>query len=98
MSEQDLRQLPNIGPAIARKLIRIGIEQPADLQSRDPSALFDQMCALEGRPLDPCLLDTLVAVVDHANGAPARPWWHYSRQRLANASPARTQRRARPAR
>jgi hypothetical protein len=92
MSEQDLRQLPNVGPAIARKLTRIGIEQPADLRGRDPAALFDQMCALEGRPLDPCLLDTLVAVVDYANGAPARPWWYYSRQRLAAAGRVRPRR------
>jgi hypothetical protein len=86
MSETDLRALPNIGPAIARKLMRLGIEQPGDLRGRDPEQLFRQLCDLDGRRHDPCLLDTFVAAVDHANGAPARPWWYYSRQRKATAA------------
>jgi hypothetical protein len=32
MSEADLRALPDVGPAIAKKLIRLGIEQPANLE------------------------------------------------------------------
>ncbi len=83
MSESDLRALPNIGPKIARKLIQLGIEQPDQLKGQDAEQLFDRLCALDGRRHDPCLLDTFVAAVDHANGAPARPWWEYSRQRKA---------------
>jgi hypothetical protein len=87
MSENALRALPNIGPAIAKKLLRLGIEQPADLRGQDPEQLFRRLCDLDGRRHDPCLLDTFVAAVDHANGAPARPWWYYSRQRKAGADP-----------
>ena len=87
MSENDLRTLPNIGPAIARKLIRLGIERPDDLRGQDPAQLFRRLCDLDGRRHDPCLLDTFVAAVDHANGAPTRPWWYYSRQRKAGADP-----------
>ena len=83
MSEIDLRTLPNIGPMIARKLVQLGIERPEQLKGQDPEQLFDRLCALDGRRHDPCLLDTFVAAVDHANGAPARPWWEYSRQRKA---------------
>ena len=85
MSEKDLRALPNIGPAIAKQLLRLGIEQPADLRGQDAEQLFRRLCDLDGRRHDPCLLDTFVAAVDHANGAPARPWWYYSRQRKASA-------------
>ena len=85
MSENELRALPNIGPAIAKKLIRLGIEQPDDLRGQDPEQLFRRLCDLDGRSHDPCLLDTFVAAVDHANGAPPRPWWQYSRQRKAGA-------------
>ena len=81
MSETELRQLPNIGPAMARMLTRLGVEYPADLRGRDPEQLFHQLCEVDGRRHDPCVLDTLTAVVDYANGAPARPWWFYSRQR-----------------
>jgi hypothetical protein len=83
MSESDLRQLPNVGPAMARLLIRLGIEQAEDLRGRDPEQLFQRLCEVDGRPHDPCVLDTLTAVVDYTNGAPARPWWFYSRQRKA---------------
>ena len=86
MSDTDLRALPNIGPAIARKLMRLGIERPDDLRGQDAEQLFRRLCDLDGRRHDPCLLDTFVAAVDHANGAPARPWWHYSRQRKAGAA------------
>jgi hypothetical protein len=86
MSEHDLRTLPNIGPAIARHLIRLGIERPDDLRGQDGSRLFERLCELDGRRYDPCLLDTFVAAVDHANGAPAQPWWYYSRLRKATVA------------
>ncbi len=86
MSETELRALPNVGPKIARMLLKLGIEQPDDLRCRDPDQLFQSLCDLDGRRHDPCLLDTFRAIVDVANGAPARPWWFYSRERKARAS------------
>ena len=86
MSEIDLQALPNVGPAIAGKLIQLGIEQPTDLRGRDAEQLFQRLCELDGRRHDPCLLDTFVAIVAHANGAPPRPWWYYSRQRKARGA------------
>jgi hypothetical protein len=86
MSENDLRKLPNVGPALARMLIRLGVEQPEDLRGSDPGQLFHRLCEVDGHRHDPCVLDTLTAIVDYANGAPARPWWFYSRQRKAGAA------------
>jgi nucleotidyltransferase/DNA polymerase involved in DNA repair len=79
----DLTSLPNIGPKVAAKLQRLGVETPQDLRNQDGEELFERLCAMDGQRHDPCLLDTFVAAVDHANGAPARPWWEYSRERLA---------------
>lgn len=73
--------IPNVGPAVARKLERLDIAALADLRGRDPHELFDRLCALDGRNHDPCLLDTFVAVVSYADGGPARPWWEFSRAR-----------------
>jgi hypothetical protein len=84
MSEHELRALPNVGPAIARKLQQLGVERPDDLRGQDPERLFQRLCDLDGRRHDPCLLDTFVAVVDRVNGAPPRPWWYYSRLRKSN--------------
>jgi hypothetical protein len=78
-----LTTIPNVGPAVARKLERVGIAEPSDLRGRDPHELFDRLCELDGCAHDPCLLDTFVSAVAWAEGAPARPWWEYSRERKA---------------
>ena len=78
MSETDLRALPNVGPAIARTLMRLGIERPDDLRGQTAEQLFRRLCELDGRRHDPCLLDTIMSAVDQANGNPARPWWTYT--------------------
>ena len=81
-----LTTIPNVGPKIAARLRQVGIDAPDDLRGRDPDELFERMCMREGRRLDPCLLDTVVAAVSYANGEPARPWWEYSRERLARTA------------
>ena len=81
-----LTSIPNVGPAIARKLERLGVHEPADLRGQDADELFERLCALDGRRHDPCLLDTFRAAVDVADGHPARPWWEYSRERKAAAA------------
>ena len=78
-----LTEIPNVGPAIARKLARVGVTALDDLRGRDAEELFERLCALDAQRHDPCLLDTFVAAVDYANGAPPRPWWEYSRERKA---------------
>jgi hypothetical protein len=80
-----LTEIPNIGPAVARKLERLDVCGLDDLRGRDPEELFERLCALDGRRHDPCLLDTFVAAVAYADGGPARPWWEYSRERKARA-------------
>lgn len=88
MTLQSLMTLPNVGPAVARRLLRIGIEAPEALRNQDPAELFDRLSNLSGHPEDPCLLDTLTAVVAFAAGEPSRPWWHYSRERRARSTRA----------
>jgi hypothetical protein len=81
-----LTSIPNVGPAIARELHRLGMEQPSDLRGQDPEELFERLCAMDGTRHDPCLLDTFVAAVTVADGGPARPWWEFSRERKARAA------------
>jgi hypothetical protein len=81
MSETELRTLPNIGPAMARMLLRLGVQQPDDLRGQDPEQLYVKLMDMDGGRIDPCVLDTFTAAVDCANGAQARPWWTYSRKR-----------------
>lgn len=78
-----LEQLPNIGPALAADLRRIGIERPADLRGEDAYALYRRLCQATGVRQDPCVLDTFLAATDFMAGAAARPWWAYTAQRKA---------------
>jgi hypothetical protein len=81
-----LTAIPNVGPAVARKLLTLDVRGLDDLRGRDPEALFERLCAQDGRRHDPCLLDTFVAAVAYADGGPARPWWEFSRERKARAA------------
>jgi hypothetical protein len=78
----ELTSIPNVGPKVAEKLRRLDIQTAEDLRGQDGETLFERLCVMDGRRHDPCLLDTFNAAVDFANGAPARPWWEYSRERL----------------
>jgi hypothetical protein len=80
-SRSDLLELANVGPAVARYLERVGITQTSQLAGRDAVEIYEQMCAVSGRRLDPCLLDTVMSAVEQADGGPARPWWHYTAER-----------------
>ncbi len=77
-AEATLRTIPNVGPATARDLIRLGITRPEDAAGRDPDELYWALCALDGRRIDPCVRDVFAAVVAYANGEEARPWWAFT--------------------
>jgi pathogenicity locus Cdd1 protein len=76
-----LEEIPNVGPAVAADLRRLGITSPAELPGRDPYALYDDLCRITGQRHDPCLLDTFIAAVRFMEGGPKRPWWKYTAER-----------------
>src|SRR5262245_20339824 len=85
-----LEDIPNIGPAIAADLRRLGITSPDELPGRDPYAMYDELCRITGQRHDPCLLDTFIAAVRFMEGEQKKPWWKYTPERkreLANRKP-----------
>lgn len=82
-----LQQIPNVGPAISRDLVRLGIFQLDDLAGRDPDALYHALCRLDGARPDPCMHDVLTAIVAIADGEPAQSWWSYTPARKARSTP-----------
>jgi len=80
-----LLELPNVGPATALDLVRLGISEPKQLARRDPDKMYDALCKIDGVRHDPCLLDVFMSLVAFVNGAPARPWWYYTPKRKARA-------------
>ena len=82
------RPSPTSAPRWRASSRRLDIASVDDLRGRDGEELFERLCALDAQRHDPCLLDTFVAAVDYANGAPPRPWWEYSRERKARGASA----------
>ena len=78
-----LEQLPNVGPAMAADLRLLGIQVPQALKGRDGLQLYRALCTATGQRHDPCVLDTLLAIVDFMDGAPPAPWWAYTPRRKA---------------
>jgi hypothetical protein len=76
-----LEEIPNIGPAIAADLRRLGIKSPSELLGRDPYEMYDDLCRITGQGHDPCLLDTFISAVRFMEGAPKRPWHDYTAER-----------------
>ena len=76
-----LEDLPNVGPATARDLRLLGIRRPSQLAGQDPYRMYDRLCQRTASRQDPCVYDVFISVVKYMEGAPARPWWHYTRER-----------------
>lgn len=76
-----LEDLPNIGPAMARDLMSLGIRQPADLVGQDAFVLYEQLCRQTGLRHDPCVIDVFLSVVRFMAGEGPRPWWDYTLER-----------------
>jgi hypothetical protein len=77
-----LRKLSNIGPAMARDLIKLGILCKEDLVDREPEEMYRELCAIDGKRHDHCVWDVFTAAVAYAQGVPARPWWEFTPQRM----------------
>ena len=75
------QDIPNVGPAMARDFALLGLKSPSDLKGKDAYKLYQKMCKVSGTRQDPCVLDTYIAVIDFMNGAPARPWFYYTKAR-----------------
>ena len=84
-----LLELPNVGPATALDLVRLGIVDRKALKGRDPDKMYEALCKKDGVRHDPCVRDVFASLVAFANGAPARPWWHYTPERKKRLEDAR---------
>jgi len=76
-----LTDLPNVGPACAQDLRRIGIDAPAQLCGRDPYAMYAQLCVQTGQIHDPCVIDVFLSITRFIDGAEAQPWWAFTAER-----------------
>ena len=77
----DLINIPNVGPATIKYLNMLGIKKPAQLIGQNPYSMFEELCAITGKKLDPCLADVFIAAVRFMEGEPPKKWWAYTKER-----------------
>jgi len=76
----DLQNLPGVGPSIEGDLVSLGVERVEDLVGRNPRAMYDDLCRLEGGHVDRCVLYVFRCAVycagtDHPEPDRRNWWW-----------------------
>jgi len=81
-----LQVIPGVGKSIAEDLNRLGIKKVSCLKNKDPEKLYAKFCALEGYPVDRCLLYVFRCAVYYSNHDRHEPellkWWNWSDKKL----------------
>ncbi len=78
---KEFRQIPGVGKSIAEDLWNLGLRSISDLESRDPEALYMNLCALQGTHVDRCMLYVFRCAVYYASNdtydAELLKWWNW---------------------
>jgi len=76
-----LEEIPGVGPSISKDLEDLGIREVQDLRSRDPEALYEDLCRLRGTHIDRCVLYVFRCAVYYASNknhsSPLLKWWNW---------------------
>ena len=76
-----LTDLPNIGEAMERDLLLIGITQPGQLMGLNPYEMHQRLSELTHTQQDPCVIDVFISIVCFMQGDDPLPWWKYTEER-----------------
>jgi nucleotidyltransferase/DNA polymerase involved in DNA repair len=86
-SVRRLRDLDGVGPATMRDFAELGVRDVDQLARQDPKELYDRLCRLKGKRVDPCCLDGFTCAIAQARDPhlpkEQRQWWYWSRLRIA---------------
>ena len=78
---KQLQAIPNVGNAIEKDLVRLGIKAPVDLIGKDPYKMYADLCRITQKRHDPCLLDVFISAVRYMEGGPPQKWWEFTSER-----------------
>jgi hypothetical protein len=81
-----LQVIPGIGPSLAADLRDLGVRKVADLKARDPEVMYQELNAMRGVRLDPCVLYVFRCAVYFARTSRPNPellkWWNWKDRTL----------------
>jgi len=76
---RELVKIPGVGPRTADDLYDLGIRTVFDLTRQAPEALFEKLCKMRGKRVDPCTLYIFRAARRYAEKPDTDPeklkWW-----------------------
>lgn len=77
----DLQSIPGVGKNMAAHLNALGIERVDDLKGKDPEALYERECLMQGCTVDRCVLYVYRLAVawaeDRIETPEQRNWWNW---------------------
>jgi len=79
--QSDLRTLMNVGPAVEKYLVALGIRSIDALAKQNADDLFVRLHRRIGAACDPCLHDTFSAIINEARTGKKSPWFTWTAKR-----------------
>ncbi|PIE61992.1 MAG: mitomycin resistance protein [Desulfobacterales bacterium] len=76
-----LTDLPNIGKAMEKDLLLLGISNPSELKGKNPYDLYEALCQKTGIKQDLCVLDVFISITSFMDGNEPKPWWAFTEER-----------------
>ena len=80
------QDIPNVGKAIEKHFILIGLNKPTELIEKDPYQMYKDLCDITQQRQDPCVLDVFISAVDYMQGGTPKKWWEFTRERKEKLS------------
>ena len=73
--------IPNVGKAIEKDFILLGIKDPGELINKDPYQMYKDLCNITHKRHDPCVIDIFLSAVNYMKGRPPKKWWEFTKER-----------------
>lgn len=81
MYTEELKSIPGVGEKIALELIELGFTKVSDLKNKNPEKLYEELCRIRKRYMDPCVLYVFRCAVYFASNTVHDPellkWWNW---------------------
>jgi len=78
---KNFQDIPNVGKAIEKNFILLGIKEPIELIGRDPYQMYSDLCNATCKQHDPCVIDVFISAVRYMEGGSPRKWWEFTKER-----------------
>lgn len=77
----EFKKIPGVGKAIAEDFWNLGLRSIDDLKNANPEILYENLCTMQGAPVDRCMLYVFRCAVYFASEqnpkAELLKWWNW---------------------